>query len=421
MNSEHRYKSADVINRELCRKVYADFSDSLFVNDEESSSRATRKFYATVMADLVSFVEDATQSNEIPFLPQIARSGRAGYDFTPFAERYFKKLPAFITIIEMLSDKYRYSEHMEAFNDAWISLNLQDLGMTWRDIWSSPLTSHPCGRCYGEIFNAIVATLRHTWAKNGYKDRFRRRVYESNRRTQQYKNYVNAWFDKQATINFCRIDLYYRKELWNDITFEKLSTDLDHLCANFRCNTIFRGLRGYIAKIEYGLGKGPHIHMIFLFDTAEKQGRCHVFRTKEIGEYWIKTITQERGEYWNCNAKASQYERLGRLGIGPIHVSDQKRRHNLSEIVIPYLCKTDQFVRPKFGPRNRLMRRGKWPCAEPKKLGAPRKARKIDDSPFYTDIQPLLPPVAIEGIATDLPPFAYPTKLEATLLQNERK
>ncbi len=382
MNLGHRYKTSDVITRDLCRKVYGDFSDALFVTDKESSSRLTRKFYATVMADLVSFVEDATKSKEIPFLPHIAGSGRSGYDFTPLAERYFHRLPVFITTIGMLSSKYRYSEHIEAFNDAWISLHLHDLGMIWRDIWSTSMARHPSGRSFGEIFNAIVEKLRHTWTQNGYRERFRRRVYESNRRTQQYKNYINAWFEKQATINFCRIDLYYRKELWNDITFEKLSTDLDHLCANFRCNTIFRGLRGYIAKIEYGLGKGPHIHMIFLFDTEAKQGRCHIFHTQKIGEYWVKTITKKSGEYWNCNAKASQYERLGTLGIGPIHVSDKKRRHNLSEIVIPYLCKTDQFVRPEFAPRNRLMRRGKWPRAEPKKLGAPRKARNTDDSHF---------------------------------------
>lgn len=67
MNLGHRYKTSDVITRDLCRKVYGDFSDALFVTDKESSSRLTRKFYATVMADLVSFVEDATKVRRFHF------------------------------------------------------------------------------------------------------------------------------------------------------------------------------------------------------------------------------------------------------------------------------------------------------------------------------------------------------------------
>lgn len=377
-------RHADVIDREFCRSVFANSADSLFDNNDEIPTRATRKFYAKLVADLTFFVEDVVSSTEISFVPKFEVSGETRYDFSLLAERYFKKIPGFIKAIGMLSSDYRYSEHIDAFKDACAAQDLLNAELVWCDLWHSPTSLVHNEMTGGDSFNALVETVRRDWVQQGHKERFRRRVRESYRLCREYQGYVGAWFNKLATLIVMRVDLSYEKKYWHDIKLNDVVADLDHLCANFRCNKIFRGLRGYIAKIEYGLGKGFHIHMIFLFDTEDKQARNHVFHTQKIGEYWVQTLTKGRGDYWNCNAKAPEYEALGRRGIGPIHVSNLELRSNLSEFVVGYLCKTGQFIRPKLGQQTRLIRRGNWPKPEPKKLGAPRKSHKIAE-PFAMD------------------------------------
>jgi hypothetical protein len=93
----------------------------------------------------------------------------------------------------------------------------------------------------------------------------------------------------------------------------------------------------------------------------------------KIGEYWVNIITKGRGDYWNVNDKSDQYEKLGRCGIGVIKWDNDRLRKNLKEYVVQYLCKVDQFIKPKFGGKVRLIRRGKFPEISVNKLGRPRK------------------------------------------------
>ena len=92
-----------------------------------------------------------------------------------------------------------------------------------------------------------------------------------------------------------------------------------------------------------------------------------------IGEYWKNIITKGRGAYWNVNARADQYDKLGRLGIGVINYNDDKLRSNLREFVVSYLCKEDQYFRSKGGPKVKLLRKKDIPEMPDSKLGRPRK------------------------------------------------
>ena len=93
-----------------------------------------------------------------------------------------------------------------------------------------------------------------------------------------------------------------------------------------------------------------------------------------MGKYWVDTITNGRGAYWNVNNNADRYDELGRLGIGVINWKDTQLRNNLKEFVIGYLCKVEQFIRPKWGPNVRLFRRGLYPELRINNRGRPRKA-----------------------------------------------
>lgn len=359
---------------QFCRDLYRDFSASLFEGQEQPDSGDLRKWYAGLLADLAGFVEAAAATDERPFVPKIEPTGEKGYHPSSLASRYFKLVPMFLKIVAMLSDRYSYSEHIELFIETCTTLGFNDPSVIREDNWHPSRFALANGMNGAEVFNALHAMIRRDWSDKGYKTKFQKRRQESVERTKEYQGFVDAWFDKLATLIVFRVDLYYKKEHWEKISLDDLCADFDHLYNNFRCNKIFRGLRGYIAKIEYGLGKGFHMHVIFLFDTEHKNGIRHVHHAKLIGKYWVKAITKGRGEYWNCNAKAKEFDAKGILGIGPIHVSDKAKRDNLSFRVVDYLCKMDQFIRPKGRESKHLIRHSKWPTPEPKKLGAPRKA-----------------------------------------------
>lgn len=178
-----------------------------------------------------------------------------------------------------------------------------------------------------------------------------------------------------ARIVVLRVDLYYQKEYWDRINAQDAVADLDRLLENNRCNTLFRHRLGYIAKLEYGIEKGLHFHLVFFFDGSRRDGAKDIYLAQQIGEYWVNVITKGRGDYWNVNAHRHEYERKDIRGIGLINAHQIAQINNLKELVVGYLCKSSQFIRPKIGPDIRLIRRGNLPKMRPIKRGRPRKSQ----------------------------------------------
>ena len=367
----------DTIDIEFCRQLYRDYSASVLEELQHPKSRVVRLIYADLLAKLSSFVEAAASTDERPFVPMVEPSGETNYHASVLAKTYFLRVPDFIRIIGMLSSRYSYCEHIEAFIEGCTSLGLNKTNTIRENDWQPAIINPELGKNCADIFNDLCAILKRDWAEKGHKARFQRRRREALQRAESYRAYVKAWFAKLVTLIVLRVDLYYKSDHWAEITLDNLAADFNHLYNNFRCNKIFRGLRGYITKIEYGLGKGFHMHVIFLFDTEHKNAIRHVHHAKMIGEYWVDTITKGRGAYWNCNSKAKEFAAKGILGIGPIDGRDENTVNNLLFRVVDYLCKMDQFIRPKGTESRHLNRHGKWPRPEQKKRGRPRKDRPI--------------------------------------------
>jgi hypothetical protein len=358
-----------------CRELYRQFKESLFGTGPVPRTGDLRTYYSSLMADLIAFVEAAASTDERPCILTIKPNGEKDYLISRQAYRHFKRIPVFILIISLLSRRYIYSEHIEVFREACAALGLAPSTINDNN-WHLMDFLHPAGMDGATTFNALHSFLRREWAAKGYKTRFQRRREESKKRSKDYQRYVDAWFAKLAKLIVLRIDLSYRPEYWETITLEDLNADYERLENNARHNKIFRGRRGHVAKIEYGLGKGLHMHVIFLFDTEHKQAIRHVYHAQQIGEYWKRVVTKGRGDYWNCNADTAKYQRWGKLGVGSLHVEeDHEKIRNLKLFVIDYLCKMDQFLRPTGTKSVQLIRRGNWPEPEPKKRGAPRKVR----------------------------------------------
>jgi len=93
--------------------------------------------------------------------------------------------------------------------------------------------------------------------------------------------------------------------------------------------------------MEAGMGsdKGCHFHLVVFYDGAHVQKGCHW--AEKIGNYWKDHITKGRG-ILQLQCQQAEYKRLG---IGMISRHDTEKRKILTEDVVSYLTKPEQFFK----------------------------------------------------------------------------
>jgi len=163
-------------------------------------------------------------------------------------------------------------------------------------------------------------------------------------------NGIDEAFMGCSKLLVLRVDMGYRQDISNPLLSDKerqkngLQTkkDLEDFINNMDSNTLFNHMRGYAWKIEYGMSKGFHCHLLFLLDGSRVQRDICI--AKMIGEYW-KSITQRNGRnglYYNCNADKDRYD--DNCGIGAINHNDKELIANLKNKAAPYLTKPDEYI-----------------------------------------------------------------------------
>ncbi len=127
-------------------------------------------------------------------------------------------------------------------------------------------------------------------------------------------------------------------------------------------------LRGYAWKMEYGLLKGYHHHVVILLDGS--QVREDVTIGRALGEHWRRVITGDRGLYYNCNAEKSTYRHCA---VGMQRHDDPELWLGLSKVV-DYLTKPDLYVRLDLPDNKRTFGKGGLPKSVTQvKRGRPRR------------------------------------------------
>ncbi len=287
---------------------------------------------------------------------------------------YLSCLPKFIFYARNLPPECIYSQRIETFlsvcNDYSIPKYDQNLTDFCRDPDNYYLFSN-CKISYNEMRVMINGFFRDLYEK--LRDpKTKRKILDRERAVQ--KNFkacirqIQKIYARYARLVVLRIDFGYKKG--QNVNIEDLVKDIKHIHGNKRHNKLFDHLVGYIIKIEYGLEKGMHAHVLLFFDGSKRRPDSDVYFAKEIGEYWVNQITNGRGVYWNCNAHKAKYEINNRLGIGDIHVNEVGKKRNLHGIV-GYFCKSEQYLKPRTRPKMKLLRKS-FPKETAKKRGAPR-------------------------------------------------
>ena len=186
-------------------------------------------------------------------------------------------------------------------------------------------------------------------------------------------DYVDALFDcVRSRLIVIRLDLKYHPEKAKEMAPGQAQKDLRHFFNNMRSKpNLFDDLVGYIWKMEHGDCGGEHFHVFLFFTNDRMQNDC--IRGMEIGKYWEKVITDNRGTYFNCNSpeNKNKFDRYGRLAIGRVEYCDDQMRFNLLT-PLAYICKEEQSVRAKTKKASRSYGRGELPGEREARSGRPR-------------------------------------------------
>ncbi|QVN17105.1 inovirus-type Gp2 protein [Burkholderia pyrrocinia] len=122
--------------------------------------------------------------------------------------------------------------------------------------------------------------------------------------------------------------------------------------------------RGYALKLEYGLDKTYHYHVMVLLNGDVVREASTI--SKLIGEYWKKHITEGKGGAYNCNAATYKES-----GIGSVKYYDSEKRAVLETVVAAYLTKVDFYVRMTKPDGHHAF----WK-SQPPKIASTRSGRK---------------------------------------------
>lgn len=155
------------------------------------------------------------------------------------------------------------------------------------------------------------------------------------KRLDSAKEYTDKLFEKYSKLNVIRLDVSYKKPHSEDMSLEDIKGDIKHMLGNRRSKpSVFEHSVGHVIKTEYTKDKGVHGHIVMFFDGQRIQKSNH--KAQQVGLYWEKEITKEKGSYHSCHRNTYK-----KNGIGMIDYTDKEKRENL-DVAVGYLCKDEQ-------------------------------------------------------------------------------
>lgn len=229
------------------------------------------------------------------------------------------------------------------------------------------------------VLNRMVSSIRKALMKEDFKRALADFERSSNKNYKSLILYIDSLFESHARMLVLRVDLAYQNKYStaavsdNPVTYAEAKKHREEFFRNVRRKVLVDSLIGFVWKLEYGLEKGFHYHVMFFLDGSKV--RQDVTIAKVIGTYWVEVITARRGLYFNCNAVKSKYRSCG---IGMVEHSDSLMRENLIKAAV-YLTKSDYYMKMIAPSGGRCFGRGLAPLS--KLSGVKRgRPRKVTDS-----------------------------------------
>ena len=317
------------------------------------------------MCGIESFVQSALSDEQLPFPPKANGKPEDRYDIGPLPAKHFDRIPYYAKLTSELSPHLAYSERIELFRKAYETSQLA----TTPILWALPLhmainrnyTDHN-DRTGAEVFTQFVSDLRTLGKTRQSKTELNKQRQNAKRLERDFIRYVQQLFEYRSHLVVLRLDLYYQSSTAPSMSTLRATADLDHLLNNRRNNkTVFGGLVGHIALLDYDALTGLSWRVLFFFDGSVCVGSNHIFYANNIGDYWCDTITKGLGDYRNWQTNCGDHTPLANCGIGDLHYSADDFDDNLAVRVVRYLCKRQQYFWVTGISGTKRFRKGKSP------------------------------------------------------------
>lgn len=283
---------------------------------------------------------------------------------TELGVKFLSVLRESLALISKNFPYYEFNPYVSIFFETAYKYELNQLA--W-DLESRLVPNLPLAAA---TLNTAIEELRRLGSSAAFKAKLRNYRRTADKNFTEVKKYINGIFLVRSRLMVVRLDLGYRKTL-ADIN---VGRDVEHRNISKDRTELFKALNkvakskmiGFIWKLEYGLDKSYHYHLMLLFDGSQVQE--DVMWAKRVGEIWVNEITGGHGVYFNCNRKKDLYEYCG---IGIVEHHDLKKREHLIQAA-SYLTKPDYYLRMVLPGKARALGRGMIPKVNANKGGRPR-------------------------------------------------
>ncbi|MBR7732062.1 YagK/YfjJ domain-containing protein [Acinetobacter nosocomialis] len=200
----------------------------------------------------------------------------------------------------------------------------------------------------------IQSMIQHEM-KNAVQD-IHKFKYQERKNQIELENYLNRMLNHYARLLFVRVDIGIIQEHqvnWDVEDFHRALEILRNRMSNK--DSCFRDLQGCVWALEQGAKKGYHCHLLLIYDGNLRDG--DEWLGEAVGKYWQECITNNQGNYYNCNREDNKekFAVNGLLGIGMIHRNQPKQVENAIRAGL-YLVnpkKVEQRLRAKISPNMR--------------------------------------------------------------------
>ena len=189
---------------------------------------------------------------------------------------------------------------------------------------------------FAERLNDCAFDIYQQMRQPKYKARLKQSVFLTSRQQRSLDQYIDQLFLRYSRIVAVRVDFGYHEDA--DASYELICEHRELLLRYLREKHQGDAQVGYVWKLEYGLRKGYHLHMVIFLDGSRVQES--ISHGKIIANHWSDVITEGEGVAFNCNANMDKYRRNG---LGRMDYHDEDKISDL-KFACQYLTKYDEYI-----------------------------------------------------------------------------
>ena len=203
-------------------------------------------------------------------------------------------------------------------------------------LWYFPIDQHSFNQDDIDDLNDCIRFIQEDLAQADTKFELKRIQRQQRNQKNSIRQYIEQLLGYFGRLEVIRLDLGYQQDI--EVSYSELIRHREQLTRYLREKHDGNAHVGFIWKLEYGLKKGYHFHMMIFMDGSKVQQS--ILHGKLIGDHWNKAITNGLGTYFNCNAKKGEYRDCG---IGRVDYYDASKTNSLFR-ASDYLTKHDPYI-----------------------------------------------------------------------------